>query len=251
MGILFLWTSLTEARSRLRCDSEYEWPRSFRGHFSFSRRSMLISGEKAEEVYRKIAAVQEHMRTYCLAAGSLKLSVEDLQWSVVDMYGLHIEKFEVSFDGEHLRGMVERYSGGKVIIYIRDDQSEDWKRFVSTKELCHVVIDEEEDWSSAGTKTIEDLVYEASIQSTELATPQAQSEQFAMIAALELVYPLGARLVDIERLKKKETTINKIALEHGVPQYAIGLALNKNMMEISKGCWAAIGGAASTPSTSG
>ena len=94
---------------------------------------MLVSDEKAEQVFRKVAAVQGHIRQYALSTESLKLSVEDLQWSIGDMYGISITKKEVSFDASHVRGMVERYANNTAIIYIRADQPDDWKRFVCTK----------------------------------------------------------------------------------------------------------------------
>lgn len=40
---------------------------------------MLISGPKGKEVFKKVAGVRDHMKSYCLNNGSLRLSVEDLQ----------------------------------------------------------------------------------------------------------------------------------------------------------------------------
>lgn len=201
---------------------------------------MLVSDEKAEQVFRKVAAVQGHIRQYALSTESLKLSVEDLQWSIGDMYGISITKKEVSFDASHVRGMVERYANNTAIIYIRADQPDDWKRFVCTKELCHILIDEEEDWSAAGTTTIDALIYESNIQSTELASAQAQSETFALLAAQELVYPHRYRHADVKRLTEKRTTIKKIALEHGVPDFAVGRSLHSAYLEIATELWAKI-----------
>ena len=199
---------------------------------------MLISSEKAVWVYKKVAAVQEHIRTHTVAGNRIRLHVEDLQKCICDMYGLTIEKKEVSFAGDFVRGMVERYADNRAIIYIRADQSADWKRFVATKELCHVLIDQPEDWSAVGTQTIEALVYEASIQSHQLAPMAAQSEMMALVAAVELVYPYSDRVADRQRRQAMPAiSISRIALQHGVPQWAIGLGLNPEFMTFAEATW--------------
>jgi len=95
----------------------------------------------------------------CLAPDRAKLSVEDLQWAIQDMYSVKIEKREVAFEGEFVRGLMERYEG-RARILIRKNQEEDWIRFASIKELCQVAISEKEDWSVEGTKTLDALLYE-------------------------------------------------------------------------------------------
>jgi Zn-dependent peptidase ImmA (M78 family) len=202
---------------------------------------MLLDGHKIDEVFKKIAAVQEHMKAYSLAPDRMKISIEDLQWCVADMYGIKIFKQEVSFDGEYVRGMLERYKD-RAFILVRADQSDDWKRFVCIKELSHIVIDEQDDWSPKGTETIEALTYEAHIDSDELPAPNAQSEMLALIAAIELAYPYRDRLDDTKRLANKQTTIKKIALEYAVPQYAIGLSLHPHHVEIARMGWGEVGG---------
>jgi hypothetical protein len=51
----------------------------------------------------------------------------------------------------YLRGLVERYED-KARILIRAGHGEEWMRFTAAKELCHIAIDEKEDWSPLGQR---------------------------------------------------------------------------------------------------
>ena len=182
-----------------------------------------------------------------MAAGFCKpgpiLSVMDLNWAVGDAYGLNIEMLEVSFDGQHFRGKVERYTGKRARILVRAQQAPEFMRFVSVKELCHLMNDEEDDWSALGTETISNLLREWEMclddgVGTTAPTNPLQSEYLAEIGAIELLYPFEYREADLQKLGNGETTIAKIALEHEAPAYAIEQALNHH--EIFKKYWLAI-----------
>jgi hypothetical protein len=159
---------------------------------------MLLHTAKIETVYRKIKQIKEHMASYCLASDRAKLSIEDLKWTISDMYELKIIIKEVAFEGEHLRGMVERYADHARIL-LRANQPEDWLRFIAAKELCQLAIDEKEDWSPRGHETIIGMRFEASLdygnsgkeeETRKIADRKVQSEKLAEIAAIEMMYPL-------------------------------------------------------------
>jgi hypothetical protein len=141
--------------------------------------AMLLSAARFEMVFRKIKQIKEHRNAYCIAPDRAKMSVEDLQWCIADIYGLKIEKKEVAFDSMFLLGMVERYAD-RARILLRKDQPEDSMRFVTTKELCQLAIDEPEDWSPRGTETLDAYMNELRLDlgaaggSQELAPNVAQ-----------------------------------------------------------------------------
>lgn len=198
---------------------------------------MYLSLEKAIAVFKKVHLIRDHMNAYRLAPDRMRLSIEDLQWTISDMYGIKIEKHEVAFEGEYVRGMIERYND-RAVIYLRK-QPEDYLRLTAVKELCHLAIDEPEDWSPYGTKTIEDLVYEVSLNGSEerLAEPRVQSEQFAEIAAIELLYPYRFRAGDIAELQAGKTTHKRIAVHFHVPEHVIGMALHPDHVALATTCW--------------
>ncbi|MBB3944666.1 Zn-dependent peptidase ImmA (M78 family) [Rhizobium skierniewicense] len=186
---------------------------------------MIISGDKAHEAFKKIHHVREEYATYVNGANLNCISVEDLYSVVSTMYEIKITKKGVTFEGNFLRGLMERYAK-EVIIRVRMNQTDDWLRFTAVKELCHVIIDEREDWSVDGVRTIEDLLIEYFANIGDVAKGVSQSEMLAEIAALELLYPYECREHDIARLAKKETSLIKIASYHRVPTAMISRALD-------------------------
>ena len=191
---------------------------------------MLLSGEKATEVFLKIRELKDYMERYCIAPDRACLSIVDMKRCIGEMYDLKIEIEEVAFDGEYVRGLVERYKDGRARILIRSDQPNDWKRFVAAKELCHLVVDGEDDWSTHGTQTIETYLYEAYLTDPEeIADNLAQSEAFAAIAAVEMVYPFEFRNPDAAQIKSKKTTIKQIALHFEIPEFAVSMSLSRKI----------------------
>lgn len=207
---------------------------------------MLVTTKRIEEVFRKVKHVKEHMKAYCIAPERAKLSVEDLQWCISDMYGLKITKKEVAFEGEYLRGLVERYKDSARIL-IRAGQGDEWMRFTAVKELCHLSIDEPEDWSPRGHETIESLLIEEHLDYSELGGEQettrqladrkAQSERMAEIAAIELMYPHEFRKVDLAAMDQQKTTLKAVALHFHVPEYVVGTALHPARMNLADLGW--------------
>jgi hypothetical protein len=203
---------------------------------------MLLDPDKLTAVLNKVRVIREHMaKGYC-EPGPI-LSVMDLHWAVGDAYDLEIEMLEVSFDGTNFRGKVERYSGKRARILVRAEQSPSFMRFVTVKELSHLMNDEEDDWSSLGVETITNLMKEWEMCADggdghkNPANP-LQSEALAEIGAIELMYPFEFREADIAKLAAGTTTIEAIALEHEAPSYAIEQALGHH--ETFKACWKAI-----------
>ena len=206
---------------------------------------MLVSTKKLETTYRKVKQIREHMARYRIAPDRSKLSVEDLQWCICDMYDVKIEKFEVAFEGVYLRGLIERYED-RARILIRAGQPDEWMRFTAVKELCHIAIDQREDWSPHGHETIQNLLLEDQLDQQEnghdnkdraMAAIPAQSERLAIIAATELMYPHNFRAADLKDFEAGKTTIAKIALHFHVPDYIIGSALHPGHIKLANMGW--------------
>lgn len=198
---------------------------------------MIISGEKALEAFKKVHHVREEYATYVRGAELNRISVEDLYAVVANMYDIPIVKKGVTFEGNFLRGLMERYERN-IIIRVRANQPEDWLRFTAVKELCHVIIDEREDWSVDGVRTIEDLLMEYFANIGDVAKGVSQSEMLAEIAALELLYPYECREADLLKLTKNETSNVKIANYHRVPTTMISRALDAHYhMTIAGPIW--------------
>jgi hypothetical protein len=211
---------------------------------------MWVLDTKIEETFRKVKQIQEHMQRCCIAPDRAKLSVEDLHWAISDMYGIQIEKHEVAFEGEYVRGLVERYEN-RARILVRKNQEEDWLRFTNVKELCQIAISEKEDWSVDGTKTLDALLYEVRLDNHEedeksderakiVAPHPIQSEKLAEIAAIELMYPFRYRDADMTAIDGNKTTLRAIAVHFHAPEFVVGTALNPRHLSLATDFWAKV-----------
>lgn len=205
----------------------------------------LVLSSKFENALRKVRDVQECIREYLLAHSKLPVSVEDIQYAVEQKYGLKIEKQLVDFEAEHIRGMMERYDDRTAKIYVRkrqhksEPQNRYWLRFISVKELAHLIIDEEEDFSTLGAETIEHLIANHAEAAMQLPRDEIQSEHLAELAAVELLYPFEFRQGDLD----KQTPLVDLSAEYEVPAYVIETALRPNYMKLLRMVWGEIGAA--------
>lgn len=187
---------------------------------------MFLNEERALEAFKKVKLIREHYRKMVVGADMNVLSVEDLQWVIEDMYECKITKMQVPFEGLYVRGVMERHNGN-VTIRIQQGLSDDWKRFTAVKELCHVAIDEKEDWSVNGVATIKDLLLEYALESDTEADRVTQSEVFAELAALELMYPFECREGDRQKIKNGTATVITIANHHKMPASMVSRVLTE------------------------
>ncbi|MBB5685640.1 hypothetical protein [Sphingobium boeckii] len=187
---------------------------------------MNVENNKLCSTYRKVQLLQQHMMAACPGPQEPTLRIMDLRWAIQDMYALKIDMFEVSFAGTYLKGKVERYANNSARVLVRASLSDVEKRSTAVKELCHLVIDEKEDWSPLGVNTINEVITDASMFAADgigHTNPSAPlvSEALAILASSELMYPGEYHAADQTKLDQQQTTLSAIALQHEVPGYLI------------------------------
>lgn len=161
------------------------------------------------------------------------VSIQNLHRVVSRLAKLNIQQLIVDFDGSTLRGNFERYDD-RVVIHVRESQSENWQRFTVVKELCHVLLDEMEDWSTDVVSTISGLLSFAGFEGEESAA--IRSEKAAEIMALELVYPLEVRAEDRAFLDAGGK-VAELADRRKVPPLWIERALDPKYLEVCQDMW--------------
>lgn len=187
---------------------------------------MRVTVTKLVSALKKVAVVREQLDVLCVGKQEPALRVMDLHHVVGEIYGLKIEMLKVDFAADHLKGKVERYNDGRARVLVRADLSEPEQRIVAIKELCHLLLDEEDDWSADGPSTLDALLAEsvemlATGQGVSNPSSPLHSELMAMLAATELAYPPEYRESDRQKIADNEATTSSIALEHDVPAYVI------------------------------
>ncbi len=198
---------------------------------------MQISNAKVALMLLKVELVREQLAATCVGKPEPALRVMDLHHVIQEMYGLQIDMKEVSFTAAYLKGHVLRYQDSRAVVMVRANLSKADKRIVTVKELCHLFLDEKEDWSTDGVSIIDSMIDEVIAWSEDevgLTDPSSplQSELMAMLAATELAYPHEYRAADLAKLERNETTVQAIALQHDVPPFIIEHAYrNQEMLD--------------------
>lgn len=165
-----------------------------------------------------------------------KTSVQNIKRVIERITQLPIEMYRATFDGPSVRGNFERFAD-RIVIIVRS-QSDEWERFTAVKELCHALIDSEEDYSSEGVETIRELVTYNGWLDDE-ASAQVRSEQLAERMALELVYPLEFRRRDMEIVEQEGFAA--IGVRRGVPVTWIERALDAEHIAGCESVWKVLG----------
>lgn len=182
-----------------------------------------------------------HMHTSGDDIASQRVSVENIHTIIELLTGLTIQKSEVDVESEFHRALVERYVDAgtekKVnAIYVIGGESSAWKRFATVKELCHILIDTDEDFQPDPCVTIANM--KDTPQFLEEHNPPAtDSEYLAEVIAMELIYPLEHRREDIKSLEAGKTTIEAIAEHRDVPLKYVSLGVTNGHFETCVMIW--------------
>lgn len=206
---------------------------------------MYLSADKVGEAFRKLKAVAENKDLSCIKNARFPVSVEDVVNVVSEATGFKIEKYLVDFEGKHVRGQIEKYhKERRAKIYVRKDQDEANRRFVTVKEAMHLVIDEDADCNPYGDETIGSIVTDAyglpPEENPGPAKDHLQSEQIAEWAAIEIMYPYEVRLPDEQLIKEGKTSYNALALKYELPAEIVAKALHPQYMKICSVIWAKV-----------
>lgn len=161
--------------------------------------------------------------------------VENVQRVVELMTGKPIMKKLVKTGGQIIRGMTERYSD-KSLIFIRDEQSLEWKRYAAIKEFCHIAYDEDSDFEPDPRKTLSQLVARRGLSLLEEVSSAMLSERLAEISALEIAYPLEFRRLDAIDLAKGRK-LEEIVRLRGVPSVHVEAATQGDYIAACEEVW--------------
>lgn len=145
---------------------------------------------------------------------ALPIQIDPLAQIVKDDTGLEIEYRKLNLDQPgQIRGRLLRY---KDIAYIEynSELNTCWTRFVVCKELCHLILDSEEDYTKSPPSFVEELIG----QITGEPRKDLASERMAEIAALELLFPHDLRRSFMKDFETGKYSLLDIATILRIPQ---------------------------------
>ena len=157
-----------------------------------------------------------------------KLSIDELRDHISEMFEVEIDMKLLDVEVEAVYGFIMRYENGKrACVYIAKNIPPRWKRLVGVKELCHVVVDVEEDWNPNGLDTLQRLMTWTIDMDAE-ENLAVRSEHIAEMVALELIYPLENRRADIAAGEKTDQIAAKYKLPETIVQMVVSPAYIKS-----------------------
>lgn len=196
---------------------------------------MNLFRQSAEQALVKVRNLREEYRQYSFSPDLNKVSIADLVQVIGRMYTLTVNVRGVYFQGEYTRGMLLRYEH-RADIFVRDSLDDALKRFTVVKELCHLVLDEPEDFSTRGVDTIGALQHD--VRFDGVASRTSHSEALAEICAIEVMYPIECREAD---LSKKQFSAAQAAHAHGLPLPIVERALSSLYHSGISDVWDSVG----------
>lgn len=165
-----------------------------------------------------------------------KLSIEELQEHISETFKVQIEVKLLDVEVKAVYGFIMRYDDGKrACVYIVKNISPRWKRLVGVKELCHVVVDIEEDWNPNGLDTLQRLMTQP-LDIDAVENLAFRSEHIAELVALEIIYPHENRREDIAAGAKTDL----IAAKYKLPETIIQMVLSPVYMSMCDKYWRAV-----------
>lgn len=189
---------------------------------------MFLEEGEVLRVFEKVKTLRDQIAQYATEGLQPDIGVDTILDRISDIYSLNITMYEVDYAGDTIAGNVERYRDGRAIIMVRSKLPEEMSRLVQVKELCHLMIDEEDDWSNDPLGVIRDMKVEFDLAHQNgdgvlnPSRPQ-KSEHLAMIAACALLYPCEYHALDMKKVEDGEKTVSRVALEHNLPAWVIEL----------------------------
>ncbi|MFW7267556.1 hypothetical protein ACMAUO_06240 [Gluconacetobacter sp. Hr-1-5] len=192
---------------------------------------MYIKDSALEDLFRKVRQTQEEIRSYCLGGDKPVASVDDLLFSVKNMYGIDVILYLVPHETIHLDSFLLRYKD-RCEILISDSLAESERRFASVKEISHIIIDQSEDWSTDVLNTIDTLLRDSELEiSTDGEhTPEHSlvGEHISVVAASEFLYPDFFVDADKKLIETNSTTVAAISVQRKIPVRCVKLLHNES-----------------------
>ncbi|MFT8483753.1 MAG: ImmA/IrrE family metallo-endopeptidase [Gluconobacter cerinus] len=197
---------------------------------------MHIDDVYLDALFQKVFQVQEEMKSYCLAGDSPVASIDDLTYAISQMYQRPINRSEVrGRKFEHVDSFLLRWKDRCDIIVNRNLLEPEF-RFACAKELCHILLDEEEDWSPDGVTTISTLLRDHELEvftdGDHAPTKRLVWEHLALFAAAEFLYPNYQLEQDRKGLISGVLSIEEIAKTRDLPILRVKMLHNEGNYQI-------------------
>lgn len=196
---------------------------------------MRIKKTAIKAALDEIRNVQGTLDQYCLAPGKIPVSMDDLTYCIEQQYEMKATMNLVPLEhaNERLRGAVKLYEN-RADIYVDSSLNLQWKRYVYTKELGHIMLNNTNNHTDDPTEVIELMIQEEGGNYDDAAPPDVESEWLAKMVARELLFPNEMRAASREELQAGTTTLFQLSEQFLIPESVVEICIG-SYMDLIKG----------------
>ncbi len=198
---------------------------------------MLLSDDDVIRCLEKAKEMSEAYELYVRAPDASARSMDDMIWVVGEYLQKKVEvnDLDVLADDKVIRGMFAAFEDGHYEIFLLGELNERERRVVTTKEMMHVLLDEEDCRNMDIYGHVQEAASSFSIENED-ANPESPvaTEFLAEIAAMEFLLPYAKRKAILEHANG-EPDYAMVARVYGIPQvYVEGYLSDRMMSEFAK-----------------
>ena len=156
------------------------------------------------------------------------VSMDAVITGVQELCGVTIEIRLLPFDSEdRLRGIYLPYDN-KTIILIDSGLHHSWQRYVTMKEIGHIVLQDAENVTQDPSKIIEYMVQDGHGMFSDDLVPAADAanETLAKVVAYETLFPHIEREEARSRLSDDPFNLFKLSQAYGIPEHVVEYVLS-------------------------
>ncbi len=161
--------------------------------------------------------------------GELPHQIESIRDAITQITSLDVININTFADEIPLLGrytsyeaQTTPYSGNKTHadIHVLESLNYCWQRFVVCKEMCHAFLDYDNvkvNTTVRLERLVDQLLLPEEARKSVSVIPEYSSENWAMIAAIELLCPIDERRIVIQKRRTQTISIHAIAMDFRIP----------------------------------
>lgn len=203
------------------------------GPFLFCR-IMHANIDHLIRLFRGVMLVRDALTVFGQSPNRAAPEIRDMKRAFSEAFGVKItRRVTASNTSDSLRGLYLRLDSD-VTILLSAGMDPFWERFVSVKEMCHLILSDPEYRTNSPSDLIEAMV----LQPAEGEAPNdLTSDMWCRYAAIELLYPYEARMADLDQVSQGRQSIFSLSQYYEIPEHVIEMAISDTYMEISREAW--------------
>ncbi len=157
---------------------------------------------------------------------SVPIELEKIQKIIAVKTKLEIVYQKRDWENRRILARLLRYKDKAIIETIcgEGELNPCWLRFVRCKELCHLILDDEDSYTDNPEQLVHELLEIGIVISPSKA---ALSETLAVIAAIELLFPLAIRSQFKEMIRNEGFSVYKVAKILRIPESYVEKAISE------------------------